>query len=84
LSRTAVFNVIVIVLEVVANIIFWRVLGPLERAAARMSSGEAVDEEERKRARNAGYRATFVILSVILVAFVIGPIGGIIGNQARA
>lgn len=81
-SRLKVFNLIVIILVCGSNIIFWRVLTPLEQASSRTKKGENVPVEEKKKAREAAYGAVKVILFIIIFAYVVGPIAGLIGNTA--
>ena len=82
LGKLGVFNVIVVVLLVGANIMFWRVLGPVARAYGRSLSGQDLREAEREAARRSAERATRTILLIVVVAFIIGPIAGIIANTA--
>jgi len=82
LSRLQVFNIIVFVLIAASNVIFWRVLSPLERSVNALAAGQAVSDEQRHRATHSGYKATVVILVTVIFAYVIGPIIGIVGNIA--
>ncbi len=81
-SRLKVFNIIVFVLVTGSIVLFWKVLTPLERAASASRKGIPVSGEERQKARTAAYNATRVILYTIVIAYVVGPIAGLIGNVA--
>ncbi len=81
-GRLKVFNIIVVVLVLSANTLFWIILTPLEQAVNAMASGRPLSDAERKRARQAGYKSTYVILATIIVAYIVGPIAGIFGNIA--
>jgi methyl-accepting chemotaxis protein len=82
LSRLTAFNVIVVVLLVIANILFWRALRPVAVAMATLSTGRSLDDTARLAARQAGNRMTTLILGVIVVAFIVGPVIGIVANSA--
>ena len=81
-SRLRMFNIIVFILVSTSNVIFWRVLTPLEKASMATKNGESVSLEQKRKAREAAYQATRVILYTIIISFVVGPIAGLIGNVA--
>jgi len=82
LGKLKVFNIIVVALLVGANLLLWRTLAPIARAQAAALEGKGLSDAERTKARGASARAVNAILGVIIVAYVIGPIAGIVANTA--
>lgn len=80
LSRLRVFNLIVLTLAVVVNILLWRAGTDFDKVLHKLSKGKSINEEEKAKAGIAGFRISIVILAAAVTAFVIGPIGGMIGN----
>jgi len=81
-GKLRVFNIVVVVLEIGANILLWRALAPLSRASAKVTAGKVLGEDERRLARGSGEKAVRAILITVIFAYVIGPVAGIVANSA--
>lgn len=80
-SRLDVFHGIVIVLIAVSDIIFWRILTPLETVLNSLRLELPIHDDQKRQARESAYRSTKVILAIVIIGFVVGPIVGILGNS---
>lgn len=81
-SHLNVFHGVIITLIAVSDIIFWRILTPLETVFNSLRLGLPIHDDQKRQARESAYRSTKVILATVVIGFVVGPIAGILGYTA--
>ena len=74
LSELGVFNVVVLALLIAAALWLYLVLRPLYKAAGLAARGEPMSAEDRKAARETSFRVPGLVITVVVTAFVAGPV----------